>query len=126
MSETILIVEDNDPTRTLLTHYLAEHGCKTLEARDGNVAIEALKNGGIDGVFLDILMPERDGFEVLNWLRNNNVSIPVIVFTEAGIKHDLEYASMSENLGALRAYDKPITPKKVSMALDLIRSQNVG
>jgi PAS domain S-box-containing protein len=80
----ILIVDDSDTARTLLRETLAVAGYAVRVAEDGRAAIEQLTNRGWpDLIVLDLMMPDVDGFKVLEWIRveRGNVTIPVIAFT---------------------------------------------
>ncbi|MEQ8665070.1 MAG: response regulator [Rhodospirillales bacterium] len=115
---TVLVVDDESLTRQILVRYITDLGYETVEAKDGEEAIRALAAGTFDAMFLDIFMPVRDGFEVLAWLREQGLTeMPVIVFSEANVRFNVDFQEMAERLGALRAYDKPVTLEKVRVAL---------
>lgn len=118
----ILVVDDNRPTRQLIGNYLSALGHTYEEAEDGREAITHLQKSPVDGIFLDLLMPRLDGFEVLNWLFHNGIEIPAIVFTEASQRLNADYASMTERFGAIKAYDKPITRPILEEALEIVRT----
>ncbi len=79
-SQVILIVDDNDINRMLLSRMLAKKGFRLLEASDGTEAIEIATEELPDLILLDIMMPEMDGYEVCERLRENpeTADIPVI------------------------------------------------
>lgn len=81
---TILIVDDAKINIEILTNML-EDSYKILSARNGREALEVMRgeSGGIDAVLLDIVMPEMDGYEVLEAMGADNAlrGIPVIVIT---------------------------------------------
>jgi signal transduction histidine kinase/DNA-binding response OmpR family regulator len=80
-SKTILLSEDDEVTRYLLGDRLAKLGLRILEARTGRDAIRMAADYLPDAIFLDILMPDFNGFEVLRELRDNAITskIPIIV-----------------------------------------------
>ena len=120
----ILVVDDDELAREIIVRMLVELGHSAAEAGDGEAAIQVIEAQPFDAVFLDILMPRSDGFEVLTWLRQTGrLELPVVVFSEANAKHNLDLRSMTEDLGAIKAFDKPITIEKVRDALDAIRQQ---
>ncbi len=76
----VLVVNDNSIMNVLHSRYLKEAGYRTVAAYDGVDAINALKNENrISGMLLDIYMPRKDGFEVLRYMKNRDMDIPVIV-----------------------------------------------
>ncbi|HEY1015356.1 MAG TPA: response regulator [Herpetosiphonaceae bacterium] len=79
----VLIVEDDQPTRALLRQLLEREGLAVSEAPDGRVALDSLARQTPALMLLDLMMPEVDGFEVLEALRANPAwaAIPVIVLT---------------------------------------------
>ena len=82
---TILVAEDDDDLRGVLTASLTKSGHRVVAARDGAEALAAVERDRIDVVVLDLVMPNIDGFGVLARLKElrNGESIPVIVVTGA-------------------------------------------
>ena len=78
----ILIVEDDREYRNILSEILKESGFVILEAENGEVGLEVLKNSQVDLILLDIIMPEMDGGGFLYRLKNTlKKDIPVIILT---------------------------------------------
>lgn len=71
--QKILLVEDNLELRTIYEFYLKQHGFQVAVAIDGEEGLEIAKSFQPDLVFLDIMMPKKDGFEVLRILRHEEV-----------------------------------------------------
>ena len=62
----ILVVDDNDDNRYMLTHYLDIQGYRNIEvAHDGEQALARLDDGPFDLMLLDVMMPKVDGYQVL-------------------------------------------------------------
>jgi hypothetical protein len=82
-SESVLVVEDDAPTRELLVRVLEKRGWRVAEARNGREALDAVARLEPRLVLLDLMMPEMDGFEFLESIRRTEMgrSIPVIVLT---------------------------------------------
>ncbi|MCW5554051.1 MAG: response regulator [Verrucomicrobiae bacterium] len=81
--QTVLIVEDHAETREMLRRVLEKEAWSVLEASNGKVALEKL-NGTVPAlILLDLMMPEKDGFEFMELLRQrgNSPRVPVIVIT---------------------------------------------
>ena len=66
----VLVADDEDAIRTLVSRMLRRAGFDPVEARDGQHAIEQLDSSGFDAVVLDLMMPRVDGFGVINHLIN--------------------------------------------------------
>ncbi|HYC62459.1 MAG TPA: response regulator [Thermoanaerobaculia bacterium] len=69
-SPRVLVADDEDAIRTLVSRMLRRAGFDPLEAKDGQHAIEQLDSNGFDAVVLDLMMPRVDGFGVIDHLIN--------------------------------------------------------
>ncbi len=109
----ILIVDDEPLPRERIRTLLAEHGDIEIvgECRDGVEALRAIHQEQPDLLFLDIQMPELDGFGVLRALATD--AIPAIIFVTA---YD-EYAIDAFEVNALDYLLKPIHPARFEKAL---------
>lgn len=87
MSQSILIVDDEPRYLRLMEANLIPEGYRVLKASGGVEAIEIVVNDKPDLVLLDVMMPELDGFAVLDRLREFS-TIPVIIITARGNESD--------------------------------------
>ncbi len=88
-SKKILIVEDDQFLRDFYQELLTAEGYQIDVAPDGEIALEKLSKGGWDLVLLDIMLPKKDGLQILQDIKTNppKASIgPVVVLTNLG--HD--------------------------------------
>jgi DNA-binding response OmpR family regulator len=79
-SSTILLVDDEDAVRRVLTFPLERDGYKVVQAADGEEALERFGDQAVDLVVLDIMLPRLDGLEVCKQLRARS-SVPIIMLT---------------------------------------------
>src|SRR3990172_9070637 len=86
----ILIVDDEDCIRLVLSEFLKNKGFTACEAKDGFEAISIFSRERPDAVLLDLSMPGMDGMEVLSRLTSQDPSIPVIILTANGEKSSAE------------------------------------
>jgi DNA-binding response OmpR family regulator len=102
----ILIADDDADVRQVLVVALVDRGHEVAAARDGAVAVRMLTEGTPDLVVLDVMMPQRDGFQVLDELTNSGLRdlTRVIMLTANGSEHD---ASRIFELGADAYSTKP-------------------
>jgi DNA-binding NtrC family response regulator len=100
----ILVVDDEDALRTVLSAELEGEGYKVCSAADGSEAITMLKSQTFDLILLDIKMPNVDGFEVLKYVKENQPATKVIMLTGFA---DLKNAIESKKLGAEDFVSKP-------------------
>lgn len=91
---TILVVEDDSTIRRGIKKWLELEGLNVLEAEDGQVAIDLFdaKQGEIDLIILDVMLPKLNGYEVLKHVRDNqNRWDPVIMLTAKDEEDDKIY-----------------------------------
>ena len=85
---TVLVVEDDRAVRRGLSGVLRSAGYRVLEAEDGARGAETATDAAVDLVLLDVMLPGRDGFSVLEQLRAVRPSLPVILVTARGAEED--------------------------------------
>lgn len=112
-----VIVEDSRLARNELKELIKLHDDLDLigEAENVDDGVELIQSERPDLLFLDINMPEKDGFELLEMLDE----VPITVFTTA---YD-EYAIKSFEYNALDYLLKPVSEKRFGTALDKVRAQ---
>ena len=111
----VLLVDDERNLRSTLARALKLEGYATVEAEDGEQALERLADEPVDAVLLDLQMPKRDGFAVLEALRERGIDVPVIVLTAHG---SIEKAVRAVQLGAADFVEKPPSTERLLVALD--------
>ena len=84
----ILVVEDDKHTRKLLETILKREGYSVLKAEDGIKAMEVLDNHHVDLIILDIMMPNMDGYEFAQELRDADCMIPILMATAKQLPED--------------------------------------
>ncbi len=80
-NERVLIADDDESLRWVLKKALEKEGIETALAKDGNEALERLKEGDISIVLMDIRMPGMGGFEALDKIRSSGDGPSVIIMT---------------------------------------------
>jgi class 3 adenylate cyclase len=105
----ILVVDDNDENREMLARRLARQGYEVTMAAGGRAALEALRTGPADLVLLDVLMPDLDGYEVLQQLKadEGRRDIPVLMISALD---EIESVVRCIELGAEDYLAKPFDP----------------
>ncbi len=110
----VLVVDDTKNIRNLLTTCLEIEGYRVVAVGDGARAMELLTGEPFDLAFLDIKLPQLSGTEVLRKLRNQGLTLPVIIMTAfATVKNAVECT----RLGAVAYLQKPFTADKVRNVL---------
>ncbi|MDA9982021.1 response regulator [Gammaproteobacteria bacterium] len=106
---TILIVDDEPFNRDLISQELDVLGVDTVSAASGREAIEMIGERRCDAMLLDIMMPGMSGYDVLQWLRDDNrlADLPVIVISAVD---DMESVVRCIEMGAEDYLTKPFDP----------------
>ena len=106
-----LILIDDDPfLLSILTDKMKEAGFEVETATDGEDGLNKIKSGGFDLVLLDMVLPKKDGFKILEEIRDDSQikNVPVIVLSNLYDKNNIEKAML---LGAkdyvVKAYNTP-------------------
>ncbi|MBI3193965.1 MAG: response regulator [Ignavibacteriae bacterium] len=103
---SILVVDDEDGLRTLISSELTRIGYGVETANDGDVAIAHLRRTPFDVAILDIKMPKVDGIEVLKFIHCNCPATKAIMLTGFA---DLSYAMECKRYGAVDFIGKPFS-----------------
>lgn len=92
----ILLVEDDPFLSSLLRNRLQKEGFEVVYARDGEEALALLRTTPVQLAMLDIILPKRSGFEVMEDIRTDgqiklqNTDLPIIVISNLGQPEDIE------------------------------------
>ena len=118
---SILVAEDNEFNAQLLEQLLARRGHRVRLAHNGREALAMAESGGFDLLLLDVHMPELDGFQVVEALRQRErttgAHLPVLALTARSRKEDRERclaAGMDDFL------TKPVRPADLATAIDRV------
>ena len=103
---TILVIDDEESIRTLLTEVLGRANHHVLVAQDGQEGLTLYKQNKVDLVLMDILMPGTDGLEATLELTREYVDAKVIAMT--GAQGDKNFLDVAKLFGARRVFEKQI------------------
>lgn len=119
MSKRVLIVDDEEVIRKFLKIHLAKLGYEVKEAADGEQAIEQLGIDDFDLLICDILMPKKDGWEVMKEVKSNpkTKNLPVIILTAKNEDSDM---FKGYDLGVNYYMTKPFTKAQLLYGLKLM------
>jgi CheY-like chemotaxis protein len=119
MSRKILVVDDEEVIRKFLKIHLTKLGYEVKEAEDGEKALEQIGKDDFDLLICDILMPNKDGWEVIKEVRSNPKmrDIPIIVLTAKNEDSDM---FKGYDLGANYYMTKPFTKAQLLYGLKLM------
>ena len=106
-SLTIMIVDDDELIRKVVTIYFGNRGHRVINAVSGQDCLEKIKQGEPDALLLDVTMPGMDGWEVCRRIREFS-AIPIIMLTARAQASDRE---MGVTVGASAYVTKPVSLK---------------
>ena len=118
-----LVVDDEQDIRGLLVDTLVDAGYDVIEAGDGHSAYEQACNEYPDVILLDVWIPNMDGFEVLEKLRENPITadVPVILLTAMSA---VEGEPAANQLAVPYYITKPFDPRMVEAAVKVALSES--
>lgn len=109
----MLVVEDDDRLVMAIKDTLADEGYETRAAKNGRDAIAVLAAGFLpDAIVLDLMMPIGTGFEVVAWLQQHGLDVPVLLSTQTD-----EVAAV--DVGAVLKLSKPFTAEQLLEGLTI-------
>jgi len=123
----ILVVDDNEMNRDMLSRRLLKRGHEVLGAEDGYRGLELIDREDFDIVLLDIMMPGIDGLEVLERIREGNPPevLPVIMATAKDSSEDIVHAlELGANDYVTKPFDFPVVLARIQTQLELKRSRD--
>ena len=118
--KVILIADDSNIILNFLEKYI--HGkYNILKARTGNEAIDIIKNNNLYAILLDLNMPNLNGFDVLEYLKSNNLleKIPIIIITGDDTEETIKKAF---NYNVVDVLNKPFTEENINRILTSINN----
>ncbi len=133
-TKKILVIDDEPDARTLLNRRLSASQYEVVESADGPSGIAVAKEGGIDLIILDLIMPGEDGIKIYHALRHNpqTQNIPVIFLTALSVdasltERGLELMALTKHGLEMDKYfvvmGKPYDPKKLSREIRRLLGQ---
>ncbi len=121
MGNKVLIIDDDEKLRQLLKEYLENNGFKVLTLADGSDVKKILRKESPEMVILDIMLPGKDGLEVLKEIRADD-PIPVIMLTAKGDQTD---RIVGLELGADDYLPKPFNPRELLARMKAVLRRTV-
>ena len=104
----ILIIDDESQIRLVLKKMLVREGFSVISASDGKEGMKLFKKDVVDLVITDIIMPEKEGVEVIMELKKDYPDVPIIAISGGGQFSSKHYLDMAKLLGVNAIFDKPI------------------
>ena len=123
----ILVIDDDKNIRSLLRDFLERDGYAVMEAENGKIGLELLRENGADLVITDLIMPEKEGIETIRELRKDFSDVKIIAISGGGAIGPETYLQMAKKMGAHRVFEKPFNLQEMSEAIrELLDGQGLG
>jgi len=116
---SILVVEDDELQRRLLKSQLERMGHRVFEAADGNQALRVYHSESIEVVITDVMMPDRDGLELILELKRSVPDLPMIAISGGMSMANYDPLPLARLFGA-SVLSKPFSQKELESVLDPI------
>ena len=105
----VLIVDDEASIRGLLRQAFEMNSFEVIEASNGEEAVRTFREGGIDLVITDIIMPDKEGLESIMDLKEIDPDVKIIAISGGGRLEPHSYLQMAANFGAKKVFQKPLS-----------------
>lgn len=113
----ILVADDQPNIRRLYEYTLEKNGYRPFVAENGEEVLKVLEKQHIDLVILDVMMPKLDGYGCLKIMRENGISVPVLIITARDSAEDLQKSFM---LGSDDYMTKPVDETEMLLRIRAI------
>ena len=114
-SGSLLVVDDDKHIRVAMADYLRSLGYRTETAGDYSEAIRRMEEFLFDVVVCDVNLPDRDGFELLQWGKENSSDTSIILLTGFGT---IESAVEAMRMGAFDYLTKPVIDEELNLSIE--------
>ncbi len=112
----VLVVDDDRTVREVVVSYLRAHEHEVVEVADGEAALDVVRDGPVDLVVLDLMLPGIDGLEVCRRIRAT-ADTPVVMLTALGEETD---RVVGLEVGADDYVTKPFSPRELALRVDSV------
>ncbi|RZB38369.1 MAG: hypothetical protein SRB2_00117 [Desulfobacteraceae bacterium Eth-SRB2] len=119
---SILIIDDDVQILSMLRQTLERGGYDVLEASNGKQGMKLYLENPADLVITDIIMPEKEGIEIIIELKRDYPDVKIIAISGGGRINPEDYLDIAKKLGAQRTFTKPFERKQLLNAVrDLLQ-----
>lgn len=122
MKGKIMVVDDEVSLARLVTYNLEKEGFATVQAHEGNEALSMIKKERPDLIVLDVMLPGKDGLEICQELRAQNIRTPIIMLTARDDEID---KVVGLELGADDYVTKPFSVRELVARVKAVLRRNV-
>ena len=110
---SILVVDDEEELRDIVGRVLRDAGHRVTTAADGKEAIVTMANEEFDLVLTDVIMPEKDGMQVISEARRKYPRVKIVAMSGGGHIPRDQYLKIATGLGAHAILEKPFSNREL-------------
>ena len=114
----ILVIDDDEQVLDMLYESLTLEGYDVLRASNGEQGLRLYREGHVDLIITDLIMPEKEGIETIIELRQDFPDVKIIAISGGGRTGTKDYLHMAKIFGVQRTFTKPVAREQL---LDSIR-----
>lgn len=104
----ILIIDDDPSVLTVFGQYFESKGFSVDQAADGMEAMHCLHRRRADLIITDILMPDKDGLELIREVRSEFPDLPIIAISGGMRNASMSFLPLAKKFGAVHVFEKPV------------------
>ena len=118
----ILIIDDEPLIGSMLKKVFEREGFNVIVASNGKEGMKLYKEKPPDLVITDLIMPEKEGIEIIMELRKEDPNLPIIAMSGGGLNAPDSYLNIANILGANAIFSKPI---KIEELLNIVKTMPI-
>ena len=116
----ILIIDDEPYILLMLKKMLEKIGHEVELASNGREGMEMFRNDVVDMVITDIIMPDKEGLEIILEMKQSNPDLKIIAISGGGRISPESYLECAKHFGASRVFQKPFSQKEFVSAVKIL------
>lgn len=122
----ILVIDDEPEIREILRIWLEQEGFTVFDAENGREGMKLQRQHSVDLLICDLIMPVQEGIETITAFKKNFPKVGIIAISGGGRIGPGSYLEVAEQLGAWKAFKKPLTISSLIQSIrDWARANNV-
>ncbi len=123
---TILVADDDELLARMLEKALLRAGHQVIRAANGNEALRLYDPAKVDLVLTDLIMPEKEGLELIMSLRKANKAIKIIAMSGGGRSGPENYLPIAKQMGAKAVLKKPFSIELLQQTVSEVLAESTG
>jgi len=116
----ILLVEDEEQLRSMLREVLQSAGHEVREAENGKIALNAFAAQPAELVITDLIMPEKEGLEIIRELKRGKTDVKIIAISGGGRNNAQDYLELAKRFGADHILAKPFSNREILEVIEKV------